>query len=41
MPLIKSLLTIAFATVLSVGTAAAQTEIKFGHVGKPGSLLET
>jgi tripartite ATP-independent transporter DctP family solute receptor len=40
MPLAKSLLTIAFATALSVGTAAAQTEIKFGHVGKPGSLLE-
>jgi tripartite ATP-independent transporter DctP family solute receptor len=36
----KRLLTIAFATALSVGTASAQTEIKFGHVGKPGSLLE-
>ena len=41
MPLIRSLLTLVFATALSVGTAAAQTEIKFGHVGKPGSLLET
>lgn len=41
MPLAKSLLTLVFATALSVGTAAAQTEIKFGHVGKPGSLLET
>jgi tripartite ATP-independent transporter DctP family solute receptor len=40
MPLVKSLLTIAFATALSVGSAAAQTEIKFGHVGEPGSLLE-
>ncbi len=36
---VKALLSLAFATVL-VGTAAAQTEIKFGHVGKPGSLLE-
>lgn len=36
---VKALLTLAFATVL-VGTAAAQTEIKFGHVGEPGSLLE-
>jgi len=40
MPLAKSLLTLAFATALSVGTAAAQTEIKFGHVGKPGSLFD-
>jgi tripartite ATP-independent transporter DctP family solute receptor len=38
--LAKGLLAIAIATALSVGTAAAQTEIKFGHVGKPGSLLE-
>jgi tripartite ATP-independent transporter DctP family solute receptor len=36
---VKALLSLAFATVL-VGTATAQTEIKFGHVGKPGSLLE-
>jgi len=39
MPLAKSLLTLAFATALSVGTASAQTEIKFGHVGAPGSLF--
>ena len=39
MPLSKVLLTFAFATVLSAGTAAAQTEIKFGHVGAPGSLF--
>jgi tripartite ATP-independent transporter DctP family solute receptor len=35
----KTLLSLAFATLLA-GTAYAQTEIKFGHVGKPGSLLE-
>ena len=29
-----------FAAVLSAGTAAAQTEIKFGHVGAPGSLFD-
>ena len=40
MQLSKALLTFAFATALSAGTAVAQTEIKFGHVGKPGSLLE-
>ena len=40
MPLAKSLLTLIFATALSVGTAAAQTEVKFGHVGKPGSLFD-
>jgi tripartite ATP-independent transporter DctP family solute receptor len=40
MPLAKTLLTFVFATVLSVGTAAAQTEIKFGHVGEPGSLFD-
>jgi tripartite ATP-independent transporter DctP family solute receptor len=39
MPLTKSLLTIAFATALSVVSASAQTEIKFGHVGAPGSLF--
>jgi tripartite ATP-independent transporter DctP family solute receptor len=39
MSLTKALLSFAFATVLA-GTAAAQTEIKFGHVGEPGSLLE-
>ena len=35
----KALATFAFATVLSVATASAQTEIKFGHVGAPGSLF--
>jgi tripartite ATP-independent transporter DctP family solute receptor len=40
MALVKSLLTLAFATALSVGTAAAQTEIKLGHVGAPGSLFD-
>lgn len=40
MQLTKTLLAFAFATVLSAGTVAAQTEIKFGHVGEPGSLLE-
>jgi TRAP-type transport system periplasmic protein len=40
MRLTKALLTFAFAIVLSAGTAVAQTEIKFGHVGEPGSLLE-
>jgi TRAP-type transport system periplasmic protein len=39
MSLVKALLSLAFAAVLT-GTATAQTEIKFGHVGKPGSLLE-
>ncbi len=40
MSLAKVLATFFFATVLSVASAAAQTEIKFGHVGEPGSLLE-
>ncbi len=40
MRLSKALLTFAFATALSAGTAAAQTEIKFGHVGEPGSLFD-
>jgi tripartite ATP-independent transporter DctP family solute receptor len=39
MPFVKTLLSLAFAALLS-GTAFAQTEIKFGHVGEPGSLLE-
>ncbi len=34
----KVLLSLAFAAMLA-GTAAAQTEIKFGHVGAPGSLF--
>ena len=40
MRLSKALLAFAMITSLSVGTAVAQTEIKFGHVGEPGSLLE-
>jgi len=40
MSLFRSLITLAFATALSAGTAAAQTEIKFGHVGEPGSLFD-
>lgn len=40
MQLAKSLLTLAVATGLSVASAAAQTEIRFGHVGEPGSLLD-
>jgi TRAP-type transport system periplasmic protein len=34
----KALLSLAFAVALT-GTADAQTEIKFGHVGAPGSLF--
>jgi TRAP-type transport system periplasmic protein len=42
MPLAKRLFALAFAAALAAGTAvrAAPLEIKFGHVGKPGSLLE-
>ena len=40
MRLLKALLTLVFATALTAGTAAAQTEIKFGHVGEPGSLFD-
>ena len=40
MTLTRRMLTIAFATLLSAVTAAAQTEIKFGHVGEPGSLFD-
>ncbi len=39
MSLIKALLTAAAATLLATATASAQTEIKFGHVGAPGSLF--
>jgi TRAP-type transport system periplasmic protein len=39
MQLAKSLLSLAFATALSA-TAIAQTEVKFGHVGEPGSLFD-
>ena len=39
MPLAKTFFAFVFAALLSAGTAAAQTEIKFGHVGAPGSLF--
>ena len=39
MPFAKTLTAFAFAAALSVGTAQAQTEIKLGHVGAPGSLF--
>jgi tripartite ATP-independent transporter DctP family solute receptor len=35
----KAIFAFAFAAALSGGTAVAQTEIKFGHVGAPGSLF--
>jgi TRAP-type transport system periplasmic protein len=35
----KALLSIAFATSLAAA-ASAQTEVKFGHVGEPGSLFD-
>ncbi len=37
---LKFLLSALLAVTVSVGTAAAQTEIKFGHVGEPGSLFD-
>ncbi len=37
---VKLLLSALIAAALSAGTAAAQTEIKFGHVGEPGSLFD-
>jgi len=40
MSLPRFLLGLAAAATLSISTAAAQTEIKFGHVGAPGSLFE-
>jgi tripartite ATP-independent transporter DctP family solute receptor len=40
MPLAKAIATVALATALSAGAAFAQTEIKFGHVGAPGSLFD-
>jgi TRAP-type transport system periplasmic protein len=40
MTLMKAMLTFAAAAILSAGTAMAQTEIKFGHVGEPGSLFD-
>src|SRR5919198_2261654 len=39
MPLTKALLSLAFAMSLSAA-AVAQTEIKFGHVGEPGSVFD-
>jgi tripartite ATP-independent transporter DctP family solute receptor len=35
----KILLSLAAAVLFTAGTASAQTEIKFGHVGAPGSLF--
>jgi tripartite ATP-independent transporter DctP family solute receptor len=40
MTLYKGLLSLAAAVLLTAGTAAAQTEIKLGHVGNPGSLFD-
>src|SRR5688572_20704143 len=40
MSLAKIFLGVATAAVLSIGTAAAQTEVKLGHVGAPGSLFD-
>lgn len=40
MPLAKALLAFAVASLLSIGTATAQTDIKFGHVGEPSSLFD-
>ena len=39
MPLAMALLAFTVATAITVAQAAAQTEIKFGHVGAPGSLF--
>jgi tripartite ATP-independent transporter DctP family solute receptor len=40
MHLVKLCAAIVFAATLSAGAAHAQTEIKFGHVGEPGSLFD-
>jgi tripartite ATP-independent transporter DctP family solute receptor len=40
MYLAKILLPTALIVALTAGTALAQTEIKFGHVGEPGSLFD-
>lgn len=40
MALAKALTAFIFASIISIGAAAAQTEIKFGHVGEPGSLFD-
>lgn len=39
MSLMKAFLVAACATAFSIASANAQTEIKFGHVGAPGSLF--
>src|SRR3972149_3643570 len=39
MRLAQTSLAFLVATLLSMATAAAQTEVKFGHVGAPGSLF--
>ena len=39
MHLTKALVSVGAALWLSAGTAAAQTEVKLGHVGAPGSLF--
>jgi tripartite ATP-independent transporter DctP family solute receptor len=36
---VRTLLSLAFGISLLAGSASAQTEIKFGHVGAPGSLF--
>jgi tripartite ATP-independent transporter DctP family solute receptor len=40
MPLSRLLFPLAVALSLTAGPALAQTEIKFGHVGEPGSLFD-
>jgi len=40
MTLFKMLLAAVIVTALSAASAGAQTEIKFGHVGEPGSLFD-
>lgn len=40
MTVLKTLAVAALTALLSAGTAMAQTEIKFGHVGEPGSLFD-
>ncbi len=40
MPFARTLAAFAFTAALSVTAVHAQTEIKFGHVGEPGSLFD-
>jgi TRAP-type transport system periplasmic protein len=40
MTLIKAILTLAAAAMIAATPALAQTQIKFGHVGEPGSLFD-